>query len=87
MLETLEDKCKEMEEIGSMFVTTTLYLKPVRGKTETTNAIIQSIVHAKVKSNLPKVKAEGTRHNAWIQFMQEITGESGEKIRQKYLLN
>ena len=87
VLETLRDKHTKTEEIESMFINTMLYLRPVGGKTETTNTIMQSIVHAEVKSNLVKIETEGTRHNAWIQFMQEIMGESGEKIRQKYLLN
>ena len=76
-----------MEEIGSMFINTTIYLKPVREKTDTTNTITQLIVHAGVKSNLTKVKTEGRSHELWTQFMQEVTGESKEEIRKKFLPN
>ena len=76
-----------MEEIRSMFINTTIYLKPVREKTDTTNTITQSIVHAEVKSNLAKVKTEGRSHKVWTQFMQEVIRESKEEIRKKYLPN
>ena len=76
-----------MAEIGSVFVNTTIYLKPVREKTETTNTKTQLIVHAEVKSNLAKVKKEGRSHEVWTQFMQEVMGESKEEIRKKYLPN
>ena len=87
VIEILEAKYKRMEEIGSMFINTTIYLKPVREKTETTNTITQLIVHAEVKSNIPKVKTEGRDHVVWTQFMQEVMGESKEEIRKKYLPN
>ena len=76
-----------MAEIGSVFINTTIYLKSVREKTETTNTKTQLIVHAKVKSNLAKVKTEGRSHEVWTQFMQEVMGESKEEIRKKYLPN
>ena len=87
VIEILEDKYKRMEKIESMFVNTTIYLKPVREKTKTVNTITQSIVHAEVKVNLAKLKKEGTSHMVWTQFMQEVMGESKEEIRKKYLLD
>ena len=87
VIEILEAKYKTMIEIGSVFINTTIYLKPVREKTETTNTKTQSIVHAEVKSNLAKVKTEGRSHKVWTQFMQEEMGESKEEIRKKYLPN
>ena len=87
MIEILEDKYKRMEKIESMFVNTTIYLKPVREKTKTVNTITQSIVHTEVKVNLARSKKEGTSHMVWTQFMQEVMGESKEKIRKKYLLD
>ena len=87
VIEILEDKYKRMEDIGSMFVNTTIYLRPVREKTEITNTITQSIVHAEVKSNLAKVKTEERSHEVWTQFMQGVMGESKEEVRNKYLPN
>ena len=37
VIEILEDKYKRMEKIESMFVNTTIYLKPVRERTKTVN--------------------------------------------------
>ena len=87
VIEILENKYKTMVEIGSVFVNTTISLKPVKEKTKTTNTKTQSIVHAEVKSNLAKVKTEGRSHEIWTQFMQEVTVESKEEIRKKYLPN
>ena len=75
VIEILENKYKRMEEIGSMFINTTIYLNPIREKTKTTNTITQLIVHAEVKSNLAKVKAEGRSHETWTVY----AGSNGRK--------
>ena len=87
VIEILENEYKRIEKIESMFVNTTIYIKPVREETKTVNTITQSIVHAEVKVNLAKLKKEGTNHTVWTQFMQEVMGESKEEIRKKYLFD
>ena len=87
VIEILEDKYKRMEKIESMFVNTTIYLKPMRQRTKTVNTLTQWIVHTEVKVNPTRSKKERTSHTVWTQFMQEVMGESKEEITKKYLLN
>ena len=87
VIEILEDNIKEWKRLRVCLLTPQIYLKPLREKTKTVNTITQLIVHAEVKVNLAKLKKEGTSHMVWTQFMQEVTGESKEKIKKKYLLD